>query len=607
MIQSRTVILSALIACTIGCIVASASVFADDDSPAPADSDDRSTDGEPLPLRDIIDFEIKKVWERDGVKPATKSSDSEFLRRIYLDVVGMQPTVQQTRDFLSDETKDKRKKLIETLLNDKRFGQTVADRWTMAWVGQAGSKTDAMIFGDWMATRINNGEGFDDIVYDVIIANGTILDNPGGFYYMASRKQNTADIAGEAVKHFTGVQLQCAQCHDHMYEEAWTMAEFDGVASFFAGTGVVQNGNSRPRMPKVITRTVSIVPADTMKARMDAMKDKSAAKAYYEKNRYRGPKYLLGKEIRVTNSVLWRKAWAKHATSNKNDQSNRYWANRLWSFVMGTGLYNPVDDFNSFNEASHPELLDILADEFRVQGHDIKAFYREILNSETYQLSSIAGTWGKKQPENWHFASYPVKQLNPNQFAGALFSVALQGDESRAMRISNVNPYAKDRQAALRYEKQKKAGELDKNKKVYTNDFEMIELLEARWARLDKAWVARRWLAASLSKNLADTTLKLNDTEFSMTLPQTLLRVNGKVSQILTSSGRGSVLEGIVKRHSTAEARIEELVLTMFCRYPEKAESERFVAFLKGRQNKKQGMEDLMYALLNTTEFTTIH
>ncbi|MHC4841477.1 MAG: DUF1549 domain-containing protein [Planctomycetota bacterium] len=608
MIASRKFVLGTLVALATGCFVVSSAVQAEDSKTTAPPADEKKTEAKKVPLRNLINAEIKKVWKRDEVTPAAKSTDEEFLRRIYLDVVGMQPTATETRAFLSNDAKDKREKLIETLLADVRFGQTVTDRWIDAWAGESRAGSEAMIFADWLSKRINAGDGFDDVIYDIIAAKGTILDNPGIAYYASRRSSQIPDIAGEAVKHFTGVQLQCAQCHDHNYEPDWTMEEFNGVASFFAGMRITRNNSQRPVLTAVSSRSVNVLPAETLAGQVSKMKakDETAAKNFYEKNRYRSPKYLMGNKVRA-NTNLWRRAWAKHATSDSNDQSNRYWANRLWSFLLGTGIYNPIDDFNSFNEASHPELLEILAEEFRGMNHDIRAFYREILNSEVYQLSSQPGKWGKHGPENWHFASYPVKQLSANQFVGAMLSIGMQGERPRGIIKRVGNPYERERRQGMDYEKRKKAGKLRENERVRSYNFKLIDQLEERWNVIDKDWAARRSTTAGLTKNVSDAAITLDDTEFSMTLPETLLRVNGKFTQAIANAGRGSLLDGIIKRNSKAEAQVEELVIVMLCRYPTKSESKRFVNFVKEGRSKSQAMEDLMFALLNTTEFATNH
>jgi hypothetical protein len=550
-------------------------------------------------LSAAIDREIAKVWERDGIKPAEPCADDEFLRRVYMDTVGVPPTVEETLTFLDSTDKDKRSKLIDSLIADKRFGEHVTDLWLNIMSGRgagAGDNTDT-VMGVWLAEQINAGRGFDQIVYDIVTAEGKLSENPAVGYYAGKRELLTPDIAGEATKHFTGVQIQCAQCHDHPYEEAWKVADFDGVASFFSAVEVRRKGDTRPRQGEVVDRKGSLVNSKQVQKKLKNANPQQKERLERQL-KWGAPKYLLGAALKVDDARLWRKAWAQWAIDDSNTQTQRYLANRFWSFLFGMGIHNPVDDFNSFNEASHPELLDLLAKDMRDNDYDIKRMYRAVLKSRTWQLSSKPA-----KAEPWHFASHPVRQLTPEQFFAALITVSKEADDRRKMRGAQ-NPYTRERQQAAQYEKRKEAGKLGENEKRYEYDYEALDKLEAIVERMSDDWFLRRMASRNYSRYSDDDEMVAAD-NFSLSIDQALLVMNGEATSQLSSWNRGSVLDKVITAGDKPEKQIERLFVTVLSRKPGTEETKRFADYLKEAKDPRQAWEDMLFTLLVSTEFAT--
>jgi hypothetical protein len=583
------------------CLIAALSLPARADEPA----DERKTEAAPsgklteAELSAAIDREISAVWQRDGITPAEACTDEEFLRRVYVDTVGMPPNVEEALAFLNDESKDKRNKLIDALVADKRFGEHIADEWLDILTSRSGRGSDNAdtILGIWLSEQINAGRGFDQVMYDIITAEGKMSKNPAVGYYAGKRELLTPDVAGEATKHFTGVQIQCAQCHDHPYEENWKVADFDGVASFFSAVEVRKQGDVRPRQGIVVDREQKLANRDKLQKKL---KNANAEqKERLERQlKWNSPKYLLGETLKVDDGRLWRRAWAQWAIDDSNTQTQRYLANRFWSFLFGMGIHNPVDDFNSFNEASHPELLALLAGDLRDNDYDIKRMYRATLKTRTWQLSSKP-----VKAEDWHFASHPVRQLSPEQFFAALIVVRAESETQRGMRVGE-NPYTREKQQAAQYEKRKAAGKLGPNDKKYEYDYEALDALEAYVSRMSKDWYLRRMASKSFSRYSDDDEMVAAD-NFSLSIDQALLVMNGEATTMLSSWGRGSVLDGIVSAGDKVEKQLERLFIVVLARKPNSNEVQRFSTFLKEAKDSKQAWEDMLFTLLVSTEFAT--
>ncbi|MCA8915987.1 MAG: DUF1553 domain-containing protein [Planctomycetes bacterium] len=598
--SSRLFALGLSAVCGCFCLVAYGFSPAHADETAPA-KEDRKTEAAPTEnteaaLTAAIDREIAKVWERDGVTPAGSSSDEEFLRRVCMDTVGIPPTPEQAAAFLDDKSPDKRARLIDKLVDNSHFGEHLADLWLNILTGRNKIKDSAdAVLGIWLAEQFNNGRGFDQVMYDIITAQGKMSDNPAAAYYGGKRELKTPDIAGEATRQFTGVQIQCAQCHDHPYEDKWKVAEFDGVASFFAGTKLRRDGKVRPNQGEVTDTRVGQVDMEKLKRLPEARRE-----AALEAARYTQPKYLLGNTLKVKDGRLWRKAWASWVIDPENHQTQSYIANRFWSFLFGMGILNPVDDFNSFNEPSHPELLKLLADDIGENGYDIKRFYRAVLKSRTYQLSS---TDTPKKAEVWHFASHPVRQLTPEQFFAALISVNATAERKRNIG-NDRNPYTKELEQAKNYQKREAAGKLGEKEKKYEYDLEAIEKLRDQVEKMSDDWALRRAAAKGYTRSSDDD----EETEadgFSLTIDQALLVMNGQATTLLSDWSRGSVLDTAVSKFDSDPKRLEQLYLVVLNRRPDTTEQKRALDYLKSSKVTEDAWEDILFTLLVSTEFAT--
>jgi len=550
-------------------------------------------------LTAAIDREIANVWARDKITPAKASSDEEFVRRLYLDVVGLPPTSEEAAAFIDSKEKDKREKLIATLLDDKRFGERLGDLWANILVGRGGvggRGGGSTMLAIWFADRVNNNAKFSDIIYDLVTATGKESENPAVAIYNRERPFKVANAAGLVTKTLTGVQLQCAECHDHPYEEAWKQTTFQGVASFFSPIQQRLNNRSLPADPEISDNARELrlpgngenLPAE-VRAEME------------ERLKYTRPVTIDGKAVTIPGRDFWRPFLAKWMISKDNKQTPRYVANRFWSFAFGSGLHNPVDDFNSFNAPSHPELLDLLAKDLVDHKYDIKRLMRAVFNSRTYQLSSKDGP---AKAQIWHFASAVPRQLTPEQFFGALVTVSGGQELARNYRSRAGTPASQ-----LRKQIEGKMKQMQKdtpNQRDYDFDEEALKRYEAWYDKMSDLWFLRRNMAQSFSRQSEDDEMTEAD-NFALTIDQALAVMNGDVTNRITGSGRGSIAYDLVQKVKGDDARIESLYLTVLTRRPTNAESTRMKKYVTEQKDPVAAYEDILFALLAGSEFSTNH
>ena len=631
-----------LLAAASVCALLAVSSGAEDDPMGPAKPVTGDTEAA---LTARLDGEIAKVWERDGVTPAQRSTDEEFLRRVYFDITGGPPTPAEILAFAENTDERKREKLIDALVADPRFGRHIADQWLPILLGRAQEQRAGAdhLLGVWMARQINAGKGFDTLVYDILTASGKMSDNPAVGYWAAKNEQRAPDFAGLASKHFTGVQIQCAQCHKHPYEEL-TTADFAGVASFFIGVRIRQDGNTEPANAIIVDDRVRL---GKRPSEADLKKlDEKRRKELEERLLYQSPKHLFGEAVKLEDTTLLRAAYAKWVIAPENRQTRRYLANRFWSFIFGQGLQNPIDDFNSYNHPSHPELLEALGDDLLASKFDLRRFYRVILKSRTYQLSSQGGARKEGNVETWHYASYPVKQLSPEQFFGALLALTTDVSSLREARKRSEMNFDRVRKEAERQAKERakeeeekakekpeakpgdategmKEGEMSKEekkeakkaakeeeKKYKKFDLEALDKFEALYKEMPDDWFLRRALSATYASRSSDDEM-MDAESFTLTIDQALQVMNGGLTSKISEYKRGQPIYEIIKGNKEPKDRVQALYLRVLARKATEAETKRTLEYIsetvRAGSKIEQAWEDVLFALLMTTEFATNH
>ncbi len=348
-----------------------------------------------LPPRQLIDREIRAVWQREKITPAGRCSDAEFVRRLYLDLVGCIPTAEETSRFLADKDPARRDKLIDRLLADPRFAVHQANVWDLALFGRFPPNFEAVRrrdgFKKWLAERFAKNEPYNHWVRDLLLAEqeGTEM-----FYVQYRNQPEDATVAVSRL--FLGTQLQCARCHDHPYE-SWTQKDFYGMAGFFVRL-VVQDSGSGAKKGFTIGEKSSgeVLFTGSVKDQKPGQKGEPVKAKFLGgavlsdpplPKGFKEPDYRTAKVL-PQPAFSRKEKFAAWVTAADNPYFARAVVNRVWSQFLGRGFVHPVDDLSEKNSPSHPALFQSLTQELVRHQFDLKYLIRELVSSETYQLAS---------------------------------------------------------------------------------------------------------------------------------------------------------------------------------------------------------------------------
>jgi hypothetical protein len=355
----------------------------------------------PAELAAKIDAYFAANWKEHKIEPAPKASDDEFLRRVFLDVTGKIPTAGEARDFLDDKSADKRQRLVKRLLDHARFSNHLAV--TLRETMLPGADNDPMKrafvpgFEGWLRLRLSDGVSYDQLVREMLTAKADRGENvaigrprasfgPEAFALVHESKPEL--LAGSAARALLGVQVQCAECHDHPFAE-WKQEQFWSFAAFFVSpaagaTGVATQPSLELEIP---------------------MKGKKVS-----------PKFLDGEKASLSSANPMERRTAVAEWIIKNPGFDKAAANRVWWHFTGRGLVHPVDDMGSNNPASHAPVLDMLAEQFRANGFSLRYLAETVALTDVYSRSSRV----KTAPELATFAAMPVRTMTPEQLYDSL-------------------------------------------------------------------------------------------------------------------------------------------------------------------------------------------
>jgi hypothetical protein len=344
------------------------------------------------PANNDIDRFIAARWAEFQASPAKLTDDYTFIRRVFLDIAGVIPTLEEVGRFTDSRKRVDRPKVVDYLLNSPRY----ADHWTSFWGDLLCEETniegaEPFAFRDYIRESLTANKPYDAWVREMITADGKIDDTPSGAFILRQRaRPEELTIAVSQV--FLGTQLKCAQCHDHPFEP-WKQTDFTGMEAFWKGTQIKTAEVKKIETPKGTRERRVMEVAQRAKARGEG-------------------KFITGQ---MSESGGGREALAELITRRENPYFARVAVNRLWAKLMGTGLVNPPDGFSPRNPPSHPELLDYLAVNFVEGGYDLKSVIRLICNSRTYQLESKGGRRGQAPDDVVLFEKMQLRRLTAEQ------------------------------------------------------------------------------------------------------------------------------------------------------------------------------------------------
>lgn len=479
-----------------------------------------------------VDAILSQRLDEVKVPAAKRSDDSEFVRRVYLDLTGVIPRVADVREFLSDDDPDKRTKLIDRLLNSPRYATHLANTWRQIMVpGGLDLEQLQNVAGvqNWLRRRFAQNLRYDRIVDEFLVATGGGESGPALYY--TSLDLAPEKLAASTARIFLGLQIECAECHQHPFDH-WKQEDFWGYAAFFAR--LEQQNRQGPTDVTLVdlnSGEVTLPDSETVVP----------------------PRYPDGKLAKADDRGTRREQLSIWMASRDNPYLPKAAVNRVWSHMFGRGMVEPVDDLGKHNPASHPELFEELTSYFVTSGFDMQELIRTIANTQAYQRSS---RYDGEPPVPELFATMAIKTLSAEQLYDSLSRVV----GGRAAEIPNFF-------------------------NVRSSLFDQRRL----------AFIGKMQMRGA------------NATEFDAGVLQALTLLNGADVGAATEKDQSSVLMALDSPLFNDTERLETLFLGTYSRFPSETEAAVFSEHVKTSDDSRAALGDILWALLNSAEFTFNH
>jgi hypothetical protein len=359
------------------------------------------------PEANYIDKHVFAKLKLMTILPSDLCTDAEFIRRAYLDLCGLLPTADEATKFLADKSPDKRAKLIDSLLERSEY----ADFWALKWsdVFRSNRKTIQVkgihAFQLWLRENVAKNTPIDQVIKDLLTANGSTYANPPANYYRIAK--DPTNLAETTAQLFFGIRMQCAKCHNHPFE-AITQDDYYSTAAWFARVKIKKDVETASKNPQAPGAEVIYTGRDG-----EVTQPRSG--------QVMSPKFLKGAAPTIPAGKDRREVFADWLTGPQNPYFSKSVVNRVWYHLMGKGIVDPVDDFRDSNPPSNDELLDALAKDFAAKKYDVKNLIRTIMNSRTYQLSAQPNDTNRDDGK--YFSHAVTKLLSAEQLLDALCDV----------------------------------------------------------------------------------------------------------------------------------------------------------------------------------------
>lgn len=405
-----------------------------------------------------IDQQISTRWQAEGITPAAACDDSAFQRRVYLDLAGRIPTTDEHLAFVKDADPRKRTRLVDSLLSAPSYGERMRDVFDVVFMGRGpgerrgGRRRGEVAGGDYrgqwleyLRDSFQQNRPWDRLVSDLLQARPQSKADSGSVWFLYARQEKYQDIAEAISPAVFGLQVQCAQCHDHPLADEIKQAHYWGLVAFF------NRGKNKatPAGPRVAESAIggfssfALLAGGSKPAELTFLGGEPIA----EKRPAENEKEMDAPELYDTGSASEEPPVPKFSRRQqfvekfvqRNPLVAKAAVNRFWALLMGRGIVHPVDKMDSVHPPSHPELLSGLAERFTASGYDTRKLVRSIVLSRSYGLA--AKPIDKVQPDR--FAYGIEKPLTAEALAGSL-SVAVTGKVSppdTELKASLVNVF----------------------------------------------------------------------------------------------------------------------------------------------------------------------
>ncbi len=353
----------------------------------------------PLPPANFVDEMVYAKHKKLRISAAQPAPDDIFVRRAYLDIAGVLPTVAESQAFFADARPDKRAALVDQLLQRPEF----SDLWAMKWAEVLRVKSSPVLdrkgmhrYNDWLRASVRENKPANQLAAELLTATGGNFTEPAANFYMVESQPTM--MAENVAQVFMGIQIKCAQCHNHPFER-WTMDDYYSFAAFFAQVG--RKTSSDPREAVIYNSGGGEV-------------------ANIRDGKVMQPKFLGGATPELAGRDR-RAVLAEWLASDENPWFAKNVANRVWQHFFGQGIIDPVDDVRVSNPASNPQLLDELGRRLIAYNYDMRKLIRDICTSNTYQMSTTPSP--EAQTDTRNFAYAKVRRLPAEMLLDAVCQV----------------------------------------------------------------------------------------------------------------------------------------------------------------------------------------
>ncbi|MBD3672696.1 MAG: DUF1549 domain-containing protein [Planctomycetaceae bacterium] len=506
-----------------------------------------------------VNDELHSNWVANSITPSPVAEDSEWLRRVHLDLIGQIPTADEAAEFLASNDPRKREKVVDTLLQRPEFITNWSTIWANLMVGRNPDRDEyRTALTKYLRDSFRDNRPWDEMVAAVIAAEGSVQDNQASGFLLAHVNNQAVPATAIASRLFLGTNVQCTQCHDHPFNDS-KQNQFWELNSFFKQTEKVVKRRRDPSTGNML-QTVSLV-----------TKRDAEGPTFFENRQGRvQPAYPIYNGVKVDESAGTnrRQELARLLAAGEKPQIAEAFVNRTWKHFFGFGFTNPVDDMGPHNPPSHPELLDRLAREFVASGYDQKRLMRWICLSDAYGRTSRLTE--QNQIDNPELGELPL--------------------------FSRV--YVKSMSA----------------EQVYNSLLVATGVLGAQngsWEEIEHQ--RSQWLQQFI--HAYETEENNEDTHFSGTIAQALMLMNGEMIEEAISAKSPTFFGKLMNSKINDERKVEQLALSALTRYPTDREMSLIrkmvaqnVANSRNQKNAyTQSLQDVFWAYLNSSEFVLVH
>ncbi len=514
---------------------------------------------------------IERDWKEYELTPSKDATEGEWCRRVFLDVLGGVPRIDEVTSFLQDRSENKRRELIEKLLDSDDYTEEFARNWTTVWtnllIGRTGGTANNSMINragmqKYLRDSFARGKPYDRMVRELVTATGTTApgdpDFNGATNFLID-KVNSEDATlatSDTTRIFMGLQVQCAQCHKHPFND-WEQETYWQMNAFF------RQVRAFPRRQRAETGANAELADQDFASRR--RRDFDEAEIYFESRnglmQVAWPVFVDGTEIPrsgLVNVINRREKLAE--LMETSPFLARTISNRMWSHFLGYGFTSPVDDLGPHNVPSNPELLDYIANEFKTSAeYDFRELIKWIVLSRPYALSSRQTKANKLDDPTLgvapRFSHFYLRQMQPEQ----LYESLLVAAESS---LSN-------------------------------GSYEQREQRKSRWLQqFNRAF---------------GTDEGGESTGFDGTIPQVLMMFNGEMIREATKSTGGGVIQQLAAGDGTAKSKIEALFWAGLSRKPSREEMSMAAELIRSQEDPIEGLKDVWWVILNTNEFIFNH